>query len=82
MNMFMFSAVPIFMGIIFIIIIVTLISRAAKFGADKSKPIMPIRSKVISKRTHVWGNILIQAIMLRLNSKTGNAWSLAYRMIK
>lgn len=54
-SMFMFSVVPIFMGIIFIIMIVTLISRAAKFGVDKSKPIMPIRSKVISKRTNVWG---------------------------
>lgn len=52
----MFSIVPIFMVIIFVIIIVTMISRGVNYGAQKTKPEHTIGAKVLTKRQHVWGD--------------------------
>lgn len=49
----MFTFVPIFMFIIFTIIIITLISRAIHYSVNKTKPQVPIRAKVVTKRTNV-----------------------------
>lgn len=55
MNM-MFGIVPIFIVIVFVIIIVTMISRGANYGAQKAKPEQTVGAKVLTKRQHVWGD--------------------------
>ena len=56
---FMFQAVPIFIGIIFVIIISIILSSAIKGVAQWSKnnqsPTLNVRAKVIGKRTDVRG---------------------------
>lgn len=56
---FMFSAIPIFIGIIFIVIISMLIfgiGRGVKqYASNKSKPIEILPARVIAKRPHTWG---------------------------
>lgn len=52
----MFSIVPIFVGIIFIVVIATLIKRGTHYTAQKSKPKTSVGAKVLAKRQHVWGD--------------------------
>jgi len=52
----MFTIVPIFIGIIFIIVIGTIIGRAVNYGTQKTKPEESVAAKVVSKRQHVWGD--------------------------
>ena len=49
----LFMMVPIFMTIIFIIMIVMLISRAVHYSKNKSQPKLPVHAKVIAKRSNV-----------------------------
>lgn len=52
----MFTLVPIFIGIIFIVVIGTIIGRAVNYGTQKTKPETSVAAKVVSKRQHVWGD--------------------------
>lgn len=51
----MFSIVPIFIAIIFIVVIVTILKQVINRGVQKTKPVQSSGAKVISKRNHVWG---------------------------
>ena len=52
----MFTIVPIMIGVIFIMVIGTFISRGANYASQKAKPEQAVAAKVISKRQHVWGD--------------------------
>lgn len=49
----MFTLVPLFIFVIFIIMIITLIKRGIHYSVNKTKPQVPIRAKVVAKRTNV-----------------------------
>lgn len=51
---FMFSVVPIFIGIIFVIVIGTVLVRLLNYGKQKTKPKETVGARIISKRQHVW----------------------------
>jgi len=51
---FMFSVVPTFISIIFIIVIGTILVRLFNFGKQKTKPKETVGARIISKRQHVW----------------------------
>lgn len=51
---FMFSVVPIFISIIFIIVIGTVLVRLLSYGKQKTKPKETVGARIISKRQHVW----------------------------
>lgn len=56
---FMFSAVPIFIGIIFIAVVAMFIfgigSSVKQYASNKSKPVETLPARVIAKRPHTWG---------------------------
>jgi hypothetical protein len=52
----MFTVVPIFIMIIVVIVMGTMIVRGVAVAKDKTKPVIPARAKVVSKRTRVWGD--------------------------
>lgn len=52
---FMFSVVPVFIGIIFVIVIGTILVRLINFGKQKTKAKETVGARIISKRQHVWG---------------------------
>jgi hypothetical protein len=56
---FMFSAVPIFIGIVFIVVISIFIfgigSSLKQYSSNKAKPVETLPARVIAKRPHTWG---------------------------
>lgn len=50
-----FSIVPIFIGLIFLIVIGTILFRLVSHGVQKTKPVEHVGAKVVAKREHVWG---------------------------
>jgi hypothetical protein len=56
---FMFSAMPVFVGIVFFIVIGIFIFTIGKgiseYASNKSKPVETVPAKVIGKRPHTWG---------------------------
>lgn len=58
-NDFMFTAMPIFVGFIFIIVIGIFIFTIGKgiteYASNKSKEVVTIPARVIGKRPHTWG---------------------------
>jgi hypothetical protein len=58
-NDFMFTAIPIFVGFIFVIVIGIFIFKIGKgiteYASNKSKEVVTIPARVISKRPHTWG---------------------------
>lgn len=52
---FMFIVVPVFIFGIFILVIGTMFANGIKYAKDKSKPVIPVEAKIVSKRTKVWG---------------------------
>jgi hypothetical protein len=56
---FMFTVVPIFIGIIFIAVIAMFIfgigSSVKQYASNKSKPVETLPARVIAKRPHTWG---------------------------
>ncbi|MDF2612256.1 MAG: hypothetical protein K0S71_42 [Clostridia bacterium] len=52
----MFTVVPLFMGVVFLFIIGTIIYNAAHTAKNKTKPVIPARAKIVSKRTYVRGD--------------------------
>jgi len=50
----MFSIVPIFIGIIFVIVIGTILLRLLNFTKQKTKSKESVGASIISKRQHVW----------------------------
>lgn len=52
----MFTIIPVLVALGFIFVIGSLVFRGAKYAKDKTKPIIPANAKIVSKRTHVWGD--------------------------
>lgn len=51
----MFTIVPMMIFCIFMFVFGTIIYRGIHTAKDKTKPVIPTRAKVISKRVHIWG---------------------------
>ena len=51
----MFTIVPIIIGLGFIFVFGSIIYRGISIAKDKTKPIIPVRCKIVSKRTQVRG---------------------------
>ncbi|MCK8058517.1 MULTISPECIES: DUF2500 domain-containing protein [unclassified Fusibacter] len=51
----LFAIVPIFIFIVFAIMIIMLLSKAIKYGVDKTKDVESVHAIVLSKRQQVWG---------------------------
>lgn len=56
---FMFTAFPVFFGIIFVIVvgifIFTAVKGVSQYASNKSMPVETIPARVITKRPHTWG---------------------------
>lgn len=50
----MFTIIPIIIGVIFVIVIGTLIARFVHFAAQKTKPVIEAGAMLIDKREHIW----------------------------
>lgn len=53
---FMFTVIPVIVVFGFVFIFGMIIYQLVSTARDKTKPIIPVRAKVIAKRTHVWGD--------------------------
>lgn len=51
----MFTIVPVIIFLVFIFVFGTIIYRTIHVAKDKKKPIIPVRAKVVSKRTQLHG---------------------------
>lgn len=51
----MFNIVPIFIGIVALIIIIQVVKETASYANSKAQPIVPVDAKVIEKRNYVSG---------------------------
>jgi hypothetical protein len=58
-DQFMFSAVPVLVGITFIIVIgifiFTMVKGLTQYAANNEKPIETVPARIIGKRPHTWG---------------------------
>ncbi|MEG0013171.1 MAG: DUF2500 domain-containing protein [Cellulosilyticaceae bacterium] len=52
-NNMIFTFVPAFIFIVFMIVIGTLIKNAIHYSVNKTKPQIPVRAKVVAKRTNI-----------------------------
>lgn len=59
MDSFMFNAMPVFVGIVFVIVICGFVFSIGKsvqqYAANKEKPVETVPARVITKRPHTWG---------------------------
>jgi Protein of unknown function (DUF2500) len=57
----LFTIVPIFIGVVFVIIIVTIVVRAGKgiaeWADNNSKPVLSERVRIVAKRSETSGNV-------------------------
>ncbi len=51
----MFTIVPLMVAAVFIFVFGMIIFRGVRYAKDKTLPVVPVHTKIISKRTHVWG---------------------------
>ncbi len=52
----MFMIVPILVALGFIFVIGSFIKQGVNYAQDKQKPVIPVRAKIVAKRTDVWGD--------------------------
>lgn len=53
---FMFTIVPIIIAAGFLFVFGTIIYSAVNTAKDKTKPVIPVKAKIVNKRAHVWGD--------------------------
>lgn len=52
----MFTIIPMFILFIFAVILGLITKQGLSYAKDRQKPVIPVRAKILAKRTHVWGD--------------------------